>query len=145
MRKFMIWGLAAGMAALGAQAQAAQPMDPGQQAFLQHVCSDTKSEAEHAKFVEWMDKRLNLNETQKANFKAFQDARAKSLADSKAKLCATPPDLSSFEARVVFGQTFMEARLEALKAENPKLIAFYNSLDEKQKMTFDEIRRGSRN
>ena len=120
-------------------------MDPGQQAFLQHVCSDTKSEAEHAKFVEWMDKRLNLNETQKANFKAFQDARAKSLADSKAKLCATPPDLSSFEARVVFGQTFMEARLEALKAENPKLIAFYNSLDEKQKMTFDEIRRGSRN
>ena len=43
-----------------------------------------------------------------------------------------------------FGQSFLEARLEALKAENPKLIAFYNSLDDKQKKTFDAIRERTR-
>ena len=53
---------------------------------------------------------------------------------------ANKPDLSSFEARLNFGQAFVEARLTALKAENPKLIAFYNSLDTRQKEKFDRFR-----
>ncbi len=40
----------------------------------------------------------------------------------------------------MFGQSFLEARLAALKAENPKLIAFYNSLDAHQKEKFDRFR-----
>ena len=40
----------------------------------------------------------------------------------------------------MFTQSFLEARLDALKAENPKLIAFYNSLDDKQKHRFDRFR-----
>jgi hypothetical protein len=36
----------------------------------------------------------------------------------------------------------MEARLEAMRAENPKLIAFYNTLDNKQKRKFDDFRAG---
>ena len=31
-------------------------------------------------------------------------------------------------------------RLDALKAETPKLVAFYNSLDDKQKAAFEEMR-----
>ncbi len=91
-------------------------------------------------FADWLAHRLDLSDAQKAAYKDFQDARTKALADSKTKLCANKPDLSSFEARLVFGQNFHEARLEALKLENPKLIAFYNSLDDRQKKRFDRIR-----
>jgi DNA gyrase/topoisomerase IV subunit B len=66
----------------------------------------------------------------------FHEARRKSLEDSKAAFCASKPDLSSFEARLAFSEAFLEARLAALKAENPKLIAFSNSLDAKQKEKF---------
>jgi hypothetical protein len=41
-----------------------------------------------------------------------------------AALCASKPDLFSFKARLAFGQSFLEARLAALKAQNPKLVAF---------------------
>jgi hypothetical protein len=85
-------------------------------------------------------KYLDLNDAQKAAFKKFHEARRKSLEDSKAALCASKPDLSSFEARLAFGQSVLEARLAALKAENPKLIAFYNRLDAKQKEKCDRFR-----
>jgi hypothetical protein len=42
----------------------------------------------------------------------------------------------AFPASLAFA-TFLEARLTALKAENPKLIAFYNNLDTRQKDRFD--------
>ncbi|MGA9092061.1 MAG: Spy/CpxP family protein refolding chaperone, partial [Bradyrhizobium sp.] len=83
---------------------------------------------------------LDLNDAQKAAYNEFKEARLKSLADSKTKLCAKEPDLSSFEERLNFSQNFLEARLDALKSENPKLIAFYNSLDAKQKKKFDKFR-----
>jgi len=120
-----------------AQAQAAQD---GNEAPFKRLCSERSQPSREGEFADWLARRLNLNDAQKAAFKDFQDARAKALADSKTKLCANKPDLSSFEARLVFGQTFHEARLEALKLENPKLIAFYNSLDDRQKKRFDKIR-----
>jgi hypothetical protein len=83
---------------------------------------------------------LDLNDAQKAAFKEFHEARRTSLEDSKATLRASKPDLSSFEGRLAFSQAFVEMRLAALKAENPKLIAFYNSLDAKQKEKFDRFR-----
>lgn len=110
------------------------------QAFFDRLCTDHGEAAQHARFVDWLVKRLDLNDAQKAAFKDFQDARAKSLSDTKTKLCADKPDLASFESRLVFGQTVLESRLDALKAENPKLIAFYNSLDDRQKKIFDDIR-----
>ena len=85
-------------------------------------------------------RNLGLNDAQKAAFKEFHDARKKSLEDAKAALCTNKPDLTTFEARLVFGQTLLEGDLTALKAENPKLIAFYNSLDDRQKAKFDRFR-----
>jgi hypothetical protein len=64
----------------------------------------------------------------------------KALADSKAKLCASKPDLSTFEGRLIFGQAFYESRLDALKLENPKWIAFHKSLDARQRKRFERIR-----
>jgi len=116
----------------------------GEAGFIERFCGDHGETARHAKFVEWLVGRLALTDAQKLSFNDFEDARAKSLFDSKAALCASKPDLSSFEARLMFGQNFLEARLNALKAENPKLIAFYKSLDDRQKKIFDEIREHAR-
>jgi hypothetical protein len=141
MRLITVSALTVALALLGGPVASAFAAEAANSDLYEQTCSDQQASARHAKFVEWMQERLLLNETQTAAFKDFQDARAKSLADSKAKICVTKPDFSSFEARVTFGQTLMEARLDALKAENPKLIAFYNSLDDKQKAKFEEIRR----
>lgn len=143
MRKLNISVLIVACAAMASSLAQAQPMRDASTALFDRLCADHGEASRHAKFADWLVQRLELNDAQKASFKDFQDARAQSLSDSKAKLCASKPDLSSFEARLVFGQTFLEARLDALKAENPKLIVFYNSLDERQKRIFDEIRAHS--
>lgn len=124
-------------AALG-QAQAAQ--GDHHSALFEHLCSRQSDPSPHHKLGERLADHLKLNDAQKAAYNEFKEARLKSLDDSKAKLCAKEPDLSSFEERLVFSQAFLEARLDALKAENPKLIAFYNSLDAKQKKKFDRFR-----
>lgn len=125
-------------AAAAGQARAAG--DGHHSALFEHLCSHQNDPSDHQKRGERLADHLKLNDAQKAAYKEFQEARVKSLDDSKARLCAKEPDLSSFEERLVFSQTFLEARLEALKAENPKLIAFYNSLDANQKHKFDKYR-----
>lgn len=128
----------AGLVASLAHAQTAQT---GNRAFFDRICKDSGQSAHHAQFVEWLQTRLQLNETQKEAFKSFQDARAASIAASQGKLCANDPHLSSFEGQVLFNQTLLESRVEAMKAENPKLITFYNTLSESQKTIFEETRR----
>ena len=81
-----------------------------------------------------------MSDAQQAAFKEFQLAREKAVEAAKTRLCANKPDLSSFEGHLALHQTFLEDRLEALKAENPKLIAFYNSLNAEQKSRFEKIR-----
>ncbi|MGB9117123.1 Spy/CpxP family protein refolding chaperone [Bradyrhizobium sp.] len=128
----------AAFAAASGQAQAAQ--GDHHSALFEHLCSHQSNPSPHHKLGERLADHLKLNDAQKAAYNEFKEARLKSLDDSKAKLCAKEPDLSSFEERLVFSQAFLEARLDALKAENPKLIAFYNSLDAKQKRKFDRFR-----
>ena len=128
----------AALAAASGQAQAAQ--GDHHSALFERLCSHQSDPSAHHKLGERLADHLKLNDAQKAAYNEFKEARLKSLDDSKAKLCAKEPDLSSFEERLVFSQTFLEARLDALKAENPKLIAFYTSLDAKQKAKFDKFR-----
>jgi len=141
MRKLNVSVLIVASAAFAAtlgQAEAAQ--DGPRRAPFERLCAERGGPSHHAELAGRLAEYLDLNDAQKAAFKEFHDARKKSLEDAKTALCANKPDLSSFEARLVFGQTFLEARLTALKAENPKLIAFYNSLDAKQKEKFDRFR-----
>jgi len=108
---------------------------------FERVCAPHPDRAAHdANFAEFLARRLKLDEAQKASFKDFQDARTKAVETATTRLCATKPDLSSFEGRLGFHQTFLEDRLEAVKAENPKLVAFYRSLDAGQKSKFDKFR-----
>jgi len=126
------------LAANSWQAQAAQ--DGHHSALFQRLCAKENDASRHRKIGDRLTKHLDLNDAQKAAYNEFQEARLKSLDDAKARLCAKEPDLSSFEERLEFSQSFLEARVEAMKAENPKLIAFYNTLDDKQKRRFDNFR-----
>jgi hypothetical protein len=140
MRKLNVSALVVASAAFTAILGPAQAAQDGRGAPFERLCAERGGPTHHAELAGRLAEYLDLNDAQKATFKEFHDARKKSIEDSKASLCANKPDLSSFEARLLFGQTFLEARLTALKAENPKLIAFYNSLDARQKEKFDRFR-----
>lgn len=83
--------------------------------------------------------RLKLTDAQKTLFKDFQDTRAKARADGKTALCANKPDTATFSGRLALRQSMAEQRLAVIKATNPKLLAFYNSLDNDQKAKFDAM------
>jgi len=125
------------------QAHAA-PERGGQQAWIDRMCSGDAKGDKRGAFMEKRAERvatiLQLNDTQKAAYKDLQDARAKERADFRTSLCANKPDLSSFQNRLAFREKIAQRRLDALKAETPKILAFYNSLDDKQKAAFDAMR-----
>ena len=123
--------------------------------MLERICSGaaaTGQEAEQdwarapdmakrdADFSGILAKSLLLSDDQKRKLKDYEDAQAKAIADAKSRLCANPPDLSSFEASLNFRQKMIEDQLETVKAINPKLIAFYNGLNPEQKNKFDQMR-----
>jgi hypothetical protein len=136
----LIVAAALGALALG-PAQANESDGSGHASEFDRICAAHPDRAVHeAKFSEFLAKRLKLSDAQIASFKEFQDARTKAVETATTRLCASKPDLSSFEGRLVFHQAFLEDRLEAVKAENPKLIAFYKSLDADQKAKFDRFR-----
>ena len=129
MRKSILSALVVAVAAGALTFGSAQAVERGQGEF-ERICAPYPDRAAHqAKFAEFLGRRLKLNEAQKASFKDFQDARTKAVETATTRLCATKPDLSSFEGRLGFHQAFLEDRLEAVKAENPKLITCYKSLD----------------
>jgi hypothetical protein len=141
MRKLNVSVLIVASAAFAAtlgQAEAAQ-YGPRHAPF-ERICDERGGPTHRPEMAGLLAEYLDLNDAQKAAFKEFHEERRKSLETAKAALCANKPDLSTFEARLVFGQILLEARLTALKAENPKLIAFYNSLDARQKAKFDRFR-----
>jgi Spy/CpxP family protein refolding chaperone len=124
-------------------AQGAKSAAP--QAQTEKVSSD---ESQSERFAEWRARRaerfaerLKLTDAQKAAFKELQDARAKARADASATLGAGKPDLSTFEKRIAFREAHLQAQLDVLKAVAPKEIAFYNSLDDKQKQEFEALQR----
>jgi hypothetical protein len=149
MRILKISALALTLAAGGlafSQAMAEPEKPHGPAAWIDHMCS---GEAKDDKMAGFMEKRaehiatiLQLNDAQKATYKEVQDARAKERADFKASVCAKKPDLTSFPGRLAFREQMMQHRLDALKAETPKLLAFYNSLDDKQKAALETMREG---
>ncbi len=112
-------------------AQAAKDGSSG--AFYDRICAAPTEHGHHHKMAERLAEHLSLTDAQKNAYKEFVDARTKAVDDAKATLCATKPDISTFESRLTFHQNMLEARLAALKVENPKLLAFYKSLDADQK------------
>jgi hypothetical protein len=80
--------------------------------------------------------RLNLTDAEKLGFKDLEDTVTKALTDAKA-MCGQKPDFATVTGRLDFAAANTEARLTAVKAIQPKLDAFYASLDDGQKKILD--------
>jgi Spy/CpxP family protein refolding chaperone len=138
--------LACSLGALAlAPAHAESDEKKGLEARIERVCarlgkSDKFNEMQ-AKRAERIGEALKLTDAQKAAFKSLQDARAKARADQKAAICDSTPDVSTFTKKLAFREAQMQRRLDAFKATTPKLVAFYNSLDEGQKTKFEDMMR----
>ena len=102
--------------------------------MIRAICS---SKATPAANTDRLAKRLSLTEPQKAALKDLSDASASADASAKTSLCADKTDLSTTLGRMAFAEKMAETRLAGLKAVEPKLQAFYDSLDAKQKKAFD--------
>jgi LTXXQ motif family protein len=102
--------------------------------LIRTICS---SEASPAANTDRLSKRLNLTNPQKAALKDLADASASADASAKASLCADKQDLSTTPGRMAFAEKMAETKLAGLKAVEPKLQAFYDGLDAKQKKAFD--------
>jgi hypothetical protein len=102
--------------------------------MIRAICS---SKATPAANTDRLAKRLDLTDPQKAALKELTDASASANASAKTSLCADKPDLSTTPGRMAFAEKAAETRLSSLKAVEPKLQAFYDSLDAKQKKAFD--------
>jgi len=102
--------------------------------MISAICS---GDATPATNTDRLAKRLSLTDAQKAALKDLNDASASADASAKKSLCADKPDLSTTPGRMAFAERMAETRLAGLKAAEPKLKAFYDSLDPKQKKAFD--------
>jgi hypothetical protein len=95
------------------------------------------SKATPAANTDRLSRRLNLTDPQKAALKDLADASATADGSTKTSLCADKPDLSTAPGRMAFAEKMAETKLAGLKAVEPKLQAFYDSLDATQKKAFD--------
>ena len=86
---------------------------------------------------ERLARRLSLTDVQKSALKDMTDAFASANASAKKSLCTDKPDLSTTLGRMAFAERMAEIRLAGLKAVEPKLQAFYDTLDARQKRAFD--------
>jgi Spy/CpxP family protein refolding chaperone len=101
--------------------------------MVKAVCSREAAPAAGERLAE----RLSLTDPQKSALKDMTDAFASANASAKKSLCADKPDLSTTPGRMAFAEKMAEIRLAGLKAVEPKLQAFYDTLDASQKRAFD--------
>jgi Spy/CpxP family protein refolding chaperone len=87
--------------------------------------------------VDRLAKRLNLTDAQTATLRDLKDAAAASAASTRTALCDVKPDLTTAPSRLAFSEKVTQAQLDGMKAIEPKLQAFYASLDDKQKHAID--------
>jgi hypothetical protein len=102
--------------------------------MISGICS---SEATPVANTDRLASRLNLTDPQKAALKDLSEASAAADASAKKSLCADKPDFSTTLGRMAFAEKMAETRLARLKEVEPKLQAFYDGLDAKQKKAFD--------
>lgn len=101
---------------------------------IKAVCS---SKATPVANTDRLTRRLKLTDAQKTTLKDLTGASASADASAKKSLCADKIDLSTSPGRMAWAEKVAETRLASLKAVEPKLQAFYDSLDAKQKKAFD--------
>jgi Spy/CpxP family protein refolding chaperone len=102
--------------------------------MVEGLCSSKAAPGDN---VDRTAKRLNLTDAQKTALKDLSGASAASAASARTALCDAKPDLTTSPGRLEFSEKITQAQLDSLKAIEPKLQAFYATLDDKQKHAFD--------
>ena len=102
--------------------------------MIRAMCSSKAAPADN---TDRLARRLNLSDPQKEALKDLTEASASALASTRTALCTDKPDLSTTPGRMEFAKKMAETNLAGLKAVEPKLQAFYDTLDAKQKKAFD--------
>ena len=100
------------------------------------ISATCSSEATPVANTNRLARRLNLTDPQKAALKDLTDASVSADASAKTSLY-DKPDFSTTPGRMEFAEKMAETRLAGLKEVEPKLQAFYDTLDAKQKKAFD--------
>lgn len=132
MRSVLIAALVAGLAVAATPASAQNAWLASK--MVEGLCSSKAAPGDN---IDRTAKRLNLTDAQKAALNDLSDASAASAASAKTALCDAKPDLATSPGRLAFSEKIAQAQLDGLKAIEPKLQAFYASLDDKQKHAFD--------
>jgi hypothetical protein len=107
-----------------------------EQRMFDRICSQDKP-VDDSRSVDRLTRRLDLTDPQKAALKDLVDATTKARSDTQTAFCAEKPNLSTTPMRTAFATKMLESRLSGMRAVQPKLQAFYDSLDDKQKAAFD--------
>jgi hypothetical protein len=102
------------------------------QRTIDQICSEDRP-TDDSRTIDRLTRRFNLTDPQKAALKDWADTATRARSDAKTAICADKPDLSTAPTRAAFAVKVLENRLNGLKAIQPKLQAFYDSLDDKQK------------
>jgi hypothetical protein len=122
---------------IGATAAPLQAQESGfEQRIFDRICSQDKP-VDDNRSIDRLTRRLNLTDPQKASLKELMDTTTKAQSDARTALCAEKPNLSTTPTRTAFATKMLEGRLNGMKEIQPKLQAFYDSLDDKQKAAFD--------
>jgi len=115
----------------------------GGEKMYARMCSADAPKMDGSKMAEHLTSKLTLTDAQKPALADLQKTMADSRAAAKTALCADPkPDFTNVPARMAFGIKAAEIRLNGMKAVQPKMEAFYTSLTDAQKKTFNEMRHG---
>jgi LTXXQ motif family protein len=108
---------------------------PGQQ--FQRFCATDQAYIS-GRIANRLTERLKLTDPQKASLKDLQDTFIKAAADAKAS-CSETPDMATVVGRLNLAEKRTEAMLGLMKAVQPKLEAFYATLDDTQKADFNQM------
>jgi hypothetical protein len=128
---------AAGVGAAYADRAGIGPFGHGPAARFQHFCATDISYVS-GRVANHLTEQLKLTDPEKASLKDLQDSFIKAAADAKA-LCSETPDLGTVVGRLAFAEKRTETMLTLMKAVQPKLEAFYASLDDTQRATFNQM------
>jgi len=113
------------------------PFGHGPGGRFQHFCA-TDVTYVSGRIANHLTEELKLTDPQKASLKDLQDTFVKAAADAKA-LCNETPDTATVVGRLAFVEKRTETMLALMKTVQPKLEAFYASLDDTQRATFNQM------
>ena len=106
-------------------------------AGMKAYCAGPAASPREGRLITLASSSLKLTDSQKTAFDAWRAARADAHAKMRSEVCAVNVDPKTLEGRLTMRTAFLKARLEAMQSEDPKLLDFYHTLDDRQRAIVD--------